>query len=76
MNFTSSHARVENGTRKNGWRLGADYSQTFDGSNTTLTLAGYRELSDVLGIRYAEGRYGSWNSYSYQQRAQYSLMLN
>lgn len=66
MNFTSSHARVENGTRKNGWRLGADYSQTFDGSNTTLTLAGYRyssagyrELSDVLGIRYAEGRYGS-----------------
>lgn len=83
VNFTSSHARVENGTRKNGWRLGADYSQTFDGSNTTLTLAGYRyssagyrELSDVLGIRYAEGRYGSWNSYSYQQRAQYSLMLN
>ncbi len=55
LNSTYSSARVEDGARKQGWRIGLDYSRTFQPTRTTLTLAGYRystegyrDLGDAL----------------------------
>lgn len=83
LNATYSNARAERGERMQGWRLGASYSRTFQPTNTILTLAGYRhstsgyrDITDVLGVRkaFSDGR--RWDSYNYQQRNQFTLMIN
>ncbi|MNM82698.1 putative outer membrane usher protein ElfC precursor [compost metagenome] len=83
FNSTYSTAKVEDGKREQGWRLGIDYSRTFQPTNTTLTLAGYRystegfrDLTDVLGARAAEADGTTWDSSSYHQRNQFTLMVN
>ncbi|MBO3277026.1 fimbrial biogenesis outer membrane usher protein [Pseudomonas sp. Milli4] len=83
LNSTYSTAEVEDGKREQGWRLGLDYSRTFQPTNTTLTLAGYRystegfrDLTDVLGARAAESDGTTWDSASYRQRNQFTLMVN
>ncbi|POT55710.1 fimbrial biogenesis outer membrane usher protein [Citrobacter amalonaticus] len=71
------------GENLNGWRLGATYSRTFAPTATTLALAGYRystdgyrDLSDVLGLRDAHDRSGTWNSSTYQQKNQFVLTVS
>ncbi|QRY82398.1 fimbrial biogenesis outer membrane usher protein [Pseudomonas sp. PDNC002] len=78
FNTTFSTAKAENNQRKSGWRAEATYSRTFTPTATTLTLAGYRystdgfrDLSDVLGVREAEHNGTVWNSSTYQQRNQF-----
>jgi outer membrane usher protein len=83
LNTTFSSASVENGQRKQGWRMGLNYSRTFQPTQTTLTLAGYRystegyrDLGDVLSARQASDDNDSWNSTSYKQRNQLTLLVN
>ncbi|HCR1547987.1 TPA: fimbrial biogenesis outer membrane usher protein [Pseudomonas aeruginosa] len=83
LNSTFSSATVEKGRRKQGWRVGLNYSRTFQPTQTTLTLAGYRystegyrDLGDALSARYADARNDAWNSSSYKQRNQFTLLVN
>lgn len=83
FNTTFSNARVENNERKQGWRTGVNYSRTFSSTDTTLTLAGYRystegyrELSDVLGVRKYSHDEKVWDSASHKQRDHLSLLIN
>ncbi|WP_410743667.1 fimbria/pilus outer membrane usher protein [Citrobacter meridianamericanus] len=71
------------GENLNGWRLGATYSRTFSPTATTVALAGYRystdgyrDLGDVLGLRDAHDRNGTWNSSTYQQKNQFVLTIS
>lgn len=83
MNTTFSSATVENNQRKQGWRVGLNYSRTFQPTQTTLTLAGYRystegyrDLGDALASRDADQHGDSWDSSSYKQRNQFTLLVN
>ncbi|MEX5330174.1 fimbria/pilus outer membrane usher protein [Pseudomonas paraeruginosa] len=83
LNTTFSSATVENGQRKQGWRVGLNYSRTFQPTQTTLTLAGYRystegyrDLGDALSARHADQRHDTWNSSSYKQRNQFTVLVN
>lgn len=83
LNTTFSSATVENDQRKQGWRVGLNYSRTFQPTNTTLTLAGYRystegyrDLGDALASRDASTHGDSWDSSSYKQRNQFTLLVN
>ncbi|MFV0456471.1 MAG: fimbria/pilus outer membrane usher protein [Pseudomonas sp.] len=80
MNTTFSSATVENDQRKQGWRIGLNYSRTFQPTQTTLTLAGYRystegyrDLGDALSARDIKE---NWDSSSYKQRNQFTLLVN
>jgi outer membrane usher protein len=60
FNTTFSSATMQNDKTTQGWRAEGTYSRTFQPTSTTLTLAGYRystsgfrDLSDVLGVRAA-----------------------
>ncbi|WP_425606131.1 fimbria/pilus outer membrane usher protein [Pseudenterobacter timonensis] len=82
INAVYSHASMP-GESLNGWRFGASYSRTFVPTSTTLALAGYRystqgyrDLSDVLGIRNAEESGSTWTSSTYQQRNQFVVTLS
>ncbi len=66
------------GDTLDGWRLGTTYSRTFTPTATTLALAGYRystqgyrDLSDVLGLRDAYDNNNVWSSSTYQQSNQF-----
>ncbi|WP_459207584.1 fimbria/pilus outer membrane usher protein [Pseudomonas sp. MLB6B] len=83
LNSTFSSATVENHQRKQGWRVGVNYSRTFQPTQTTLTLAGYRystegyrDLTDALGARRADEQGQDWNSNSFKQRNQLTLLVN
>jgi outer membrane usher protein len=83
VNTTFSSATVENNQRKQGWRVGLNYSRTFQPTQTTLTLAGYRystegyrDLGDALSARDASDQGESWDSSSYKQRNQFTLLVN
>lgn len=68
--------------RQQGWMARASFSRTFEATNTTLSVAGYRystegyrDLSDVLGVRAA--RNGKvWNSDTYRQRSRAEVSMN
>lgn len=83
LNTTFSSAVVENQQRKQGWRMGLSYSRTFQPTQTTLNLAGYRystqgyrDLADALGARRAVERGEQWDSTSFKQRNQVTLLVN
>jgi outer membrane usher protein len=76
VNATYSRADMW-GKNLDGWRVGATYSRTFAPTATTLALAGYRystegyrDLSDVLGLREASDSNEVWLSSTYQQSNQ------
>ncbi len=80
---TFSSATVEDRQHKQGWRLGLSYSRTVQPTDTTVNLAGYRystqgyrDLGDVLGARLASGRGDVWDSTSFKQRNQLTLLIN
>ncbi|HEJ9058999.1 TPA: fimbrial biogenesis outer membrane usher protein [Serratia fonticola] len=77
INATYSRADMWD-TTVDGWRIGATYSRTFAPTATTLALAGYRystdgyrDLSDVLGLRETSGSNDVWLSNTYQQSNQF-----
>ena len=83
FNTTFSSAKMENDKTTQGWRAQASYSRTFQPTSTTLTLAGYRystsgfrDLSDVLGVRAAASSGNSWRSTTFQQRNQFTVSVN
>ncbi len=82
LNTTYSHARLPDGEQQQGWMAKASFSRTFQPTNTTLSVAGYRystdgyrDLSDVLGVR-ATSNDSSWNSSTYRQRSRAEISLN
>lgn len=82
VSATYSKAEIEAGAHVQGGRIGVTYNKTIQSSNTAVTLAnyhysteGYRELLDVLGARIAYQQGQSWDSSTYKQRNQFTLML-
>lgn len=83
LNSTFSSATVENRQHRQGWRMGLSYSRTFQPTNTTLNLAGYRystqgyrDLADALGARQATVRGERWDSTSFKQRNQLTVLVS
>lgn len=82
LDTTFSKASLPNDEQQSGWMARAAFSRTFAATNTTLSVAGYRystegyrDLSDVLGVRAAS--YGkAWNSDTYRQRSRTEISLN
>ncbi|WP_157774672.1 fimbria/pilus outer membrane usher protein [Aeromonas sp. CA23] len=64
--------------RLDGWRFGINYSKTMPYTGTNFALAGYRystegyrDLSDILGLRAAQENHSTWQSSTYQQDSQF-----
>lgn len=83
LNTTYSHAKVENNQTQDGWRMQATYSQTFNETGTSFSLAGYRystkgyrDLNDVFGVRSVQKNGGTWDSSTYKQRSQFTTTIN
>lgn len=82
-NLTYSRASLPSESLLTGWMTNLTYSKTFQPTNTTVSLAGYRystvgyrDLGDVIGIRDSY-KYGhNWTSSTYQQRSRFELTLN
>ncbi|MFT2798648.1 fimbria/pilus outer membrane usher protein [Serratia sp. N21D137] len=82
LDSTFSHASLPEGTTS-GWMLHLSYSKSFTPTDTTLSIAGYRystegfrDLSDVLGVRQAERSGQSWQSDSYRQQSRFEVAVN
>ncbi|WP_145541561.1 fimbria/pilus outer membrane usher protein [Yersinia alsatica] len=82
LDATYSNARLPDDEQQSGWMARASFSRTFETTNTTLSVAGYRystegyrDLSDVLGIRAASNG-KAWNSGTYKQRSRAEISLN
>lgn len=88
LDATYSHASLPgdadspDNKQQNGWMARASFSRTFEATNTTLSVAGYRystegyrDLSDVLGIRAASSG-KVWSSGTYQQLSRAEISLN
>ncbi len=66
-----------------GWMANLTYSKTFQPTNTTIAIAGYRystqgyrELNDVLGLAYVTKQGIDWVSNTYLQRSRFQLNLS
>lgn len=84
-NISYSRAQLpsETSNQTNGWMADITYSKTLQPTNTTLSLAsyrystsGYRELSDVLGLRKAWKDNQLYTSYDYLQRSRFQISLS
>jgi outer membrane usher protein len=83
LDATYSRANLPGNKFSDGWMAHLSYSRTYQPTETTLSIAGYRystagyrDLGDVLGVRdaYAEG--GVWTSSSYRQRARFEVSVS
>ncbi|CNH99921.1 fimbria/pilus outer membrane usher protein [Yersinia mollaretii] len=82
LDVTYSKASLPDDEQQSGWMARAAFSRTFEATNTTLSVAGYRystegyrDLSDVLGVRAANNG-KVWSSGSYRQRSRAEISLN
>lgn len=80
---TYSRAKIANEDTLQGWIFGANYSKTFQATNTTVALAGYRfstegyrDLSDVISLRKSLKDGTPFQSATYQERSRATLTLN
>lgn len=80
---TYSHSTITEKNALTGWMLGANYSKTFNNTNTTIALAGYRfstegyrDLVDVISLRQAEKDGVQFNSNTYLEQSRAVLILN
>lgn len=80
---TYSRADVPRKRGLDGWMARLSYSRTFQPTNTTLSIAGYRystdgyrDLGDVLGLREAVRNREIWESSSYMQRSRFEVSIN
>lgn len=81
--LTYSRADVPDEGTVEGWMLGANYSKTFQATNTTIALAGYRfstegyrDLSDVISLRQSQKDNVEFQSSTYKEQSRATLMLN
>jgi outer membrane usher protein len=81
--LTYSRANVPDEGTVEGWMLGANYSKTFQSTNTTIALAGYRfstegyrDLSDVISLRQSKKDQVTFQSSTYKEQSRATLMLN
>lgn len=82
-NVTFSRADLPTEKGLTGWMANLTYSKTFQPTQTTISLAGYRystegyrDLADVIGVREAFHQGETWESSSDQQRSRIELTLN
>ncbi|WP_145516285.1 fimbria/pilus outer membrane usher protein [Yersinia aleksiciae] len=82
LDVTYSKANLPDDEQQSGWMARTAFSRTFEATNTTLSVAGYRystegyrDLSDVLGVR-AASHSKVWSSGTYQQRSRAEISLN
>lgn len=80
---TYSRADMPSEGQLDGWMARLSYSRTFQPTNTTLSIAGYRystegyrDLGDVLGVREATRNGEIWQSSSYLQRSRAEVTIN
>lgn len=80
---TYSRAQVPNEGYIDGWMFGANYSKTFQHTNTTIALAGYRfstegyrDLSDILGLRQSLKNGTPFQSSTLQEQSRATVLLN
>lgn len=80
---TYSHAEIPNEGYIDGWMFGANYSKTFQNTNTTIALAGYRfstegyrDLSDILGLRQSVKDGTPFQSSTFQEQSRATVVLN
>lgn len=83
MDLTWSHARLPDTGYSDGWMSQLRWSKTFQPTNTTISMVGYRystsgyhDLADVLGAREAYRRNQQWESISWHQQSRVDLTLN
>ncbi|MBG2615862.1 fimbrial biogenesis outer membrane usher protein [Klebsiella oxytoca] len=83
MDLTWSHAKVPDSGYTEGWMTHLSWSKTFQETDTTVSLAGYRystsgyrDLSDVLSLRDSTHYGDSWQSSTYSQRSRFDISLS
>ena len=83
LDTTYSKADLPREGKLDGWMARLSYSRTFQPTNTTLSIAGYRystegyrDLGDVLGVREALRNNETWESTSYMQRSRFEVSIN
>ena len=83
LDTTYSRAELPEEGQLDGWMGRLSYSRTFQPTNTTLSIAGYRystegyrELGDVLGVRRSIQKQETWESTSYLQRSRFEISIN
>lgn len=83
VDLTYSRADLPDVGYLDGWMAHLSYSRTFQPTNTTLSLAGYRystagyrDLGDVLGVRDAARDGDTWQSSSYQQASRFEVTVS
>ncbi len=81
--LTYSHAKMPDEGNLQGWMFGANYSKTFQATNTTIALAGYRfstegyrDLSDVMGLRKSLKDGSEFQSATYKEQSRATAVLN
>lgn len=83
--LTYSRANLPDSGYTNGWMAHLTWSKTFQPTDTTVSLAGYRystegyrDLSDVLGLRAAwkNGGTSNWQSKTYRQRSRFDISVS
>lgn len=84
-NLTYSRADLPVAGYTDGWMMHFTWSKTFQPTSTTVSLAGYRystkgyrDLSDVLGLRQAEKEEGmsDWQSSTYLQLSRFDISIS
>ncbi len=82
VDATFSHANVQDKTVE-GWMGHLSWSKTFQPTGTTVSLAGYRystsgyrELTDILGMRTYDLEGTGWMSYTSSQRSRFDITLS
>lgn len=83
VDVTWSHASLPETGYTEGWMTHLSWSKTFQETNTTVSLAGYRystsgyrDLSDVLGVRHTANSDSSWQSTTYLQQSRFDISLS
>ena len=80
---TFSRAELPDEGYIKGWMFGANYSKTFEPTNTTVALAGYRfstegyrDLSDVISVRQSMKDGYTYQSNTYKEKSRATIILN
>lgn len=83
LDTTYSRADLPTEGQLDGWMARLSYSQTFQPTNTTLSIAGYRystegyrDLGDVFGVRESIRNHETWESTSFMQRSRFEVSVN
>lgn len=83
MDLTWSHANLPDTGYTEGWMTHLSWSKTFQETDTTVSLAGYRystsgyrDLSDVLSLRNTTNYSDNWQSSTYSQLSRFDISLS